>query len=169
MQRSHILLLADLKGGGVGGTRNSFPGEHRWPRGGRCFRMGRCRNGMAEEGPAPSSACMGEGGHDGGNSCTAQCCWRGAGLCFCARVTSPGSCPASQPLSLQGQQHLVLTSERRSSFCWLGASHGSPFGGREGCKNKYTWAGGLASVIFCQQKPRQLHSQQSCLSTLSSV
>lgn len=123
MQRSHILLLADLKGGGVGGTRNSFPGEHRWPRGGRCFRMGRCRNGMAEEGPAPSSACMGEGGHDGGNSCTAQCCWRGAGLCFCTRVTSPGSCPASQPLSLQGQQHLVLTSERRSSFCWLGASH----------------------------------------------
>lgn len=121
MQRSRILLLADLKGGGVGGTRNSFPGEHRWPRGGRCFRMGRCRNGMAEEGPAPSS--MGGGGHDGGDSCTAQCCWRGAGPCFCARVTSPGSCPASQPLSLQGQQHLVLTSEWRSSFCWLGANH----------------------------------------------
>lgn len=123
MQRSRILLLADLKGGGVGGTRNSFPGEHRWPGGGRCFRMGRCRNGMAEEGPAPSSACIGGGGHDGGDSCTAQCCWRGAGPCFCARVTSPGSCPASQPLSLQGQQNLVLTSERRSSFCWLGASH----------------------------------------------
>lgn len=123
MQRSRILLLADLKGGGVGGSRNSFPGEHRWPRGGRCFRMGRCRNGMAEEGPAPSSACMGGGGHDGGDSCTAQCFWREAGPRFCARVTSPGSCPASQPLSLQGQQHLVLTSERRSSFCWLGASH----------------------------------------------
>lgn len=101
----------------------TFPGEHIWPRGGRCFRMGRCRNGKVEEGTAPSSVCMGGGGHDGGASCTAWCCWRGAGPCFCARVTSPGSCPASQPLSLQGQQHLVLTSGPRRSFCWLGTSH----------------------------------------------